>query len=221
MMERALRDESGNGGRQPFADRENILCPQATELKQQLAAARRNLAIEEMPHLREAIREEYRRINNELESTRKQLDAIKRTKPQVTGQSPEQEVKAALDLLDEIPHVTENEAARAAIPPILERLGLGIGLNFMEATKGKKRRVRRLASGLITFGDTLRPGDSAPRCCGNDSTNGQKQNMKTPQKKGKATPIDQYGSIEAADSQKCHGEGISFTKGKSGRQDGY
>jgi len=215
LMERALRDESGNGGRKPFADRENILRHQVTELEQQLAAARRNLAIEEIPDLREAIREEYQRINNELEATRKQLDAIQQTKPQATGQSPEQEVKAALDLLDQIRHVTENDNARATIPPILERLGLRIGLNFVEATKGKKRRVRRLAGGLIAFGDTLRPGDSAPNCGGDDPTTGQdrKQDTKKPQKKGKAAPTDDFPSIEAADSQKCHGEGISFTKG--------
>ncbi|HCO23642.1 MAG TPA: hypothetical protein DIT97_11510 [Gimesia maris] len=94
-------------------------------------------------------------------------------------------------------------------------MGLRIGLNFVEATKGKKRRVRRLAGGFITFGDTLRPGDPAPRCGGDGPTNSEtpKQNTKKPKNKSKAAPIDHVRSIEAADSMKCHGEGISFTKG--------
>tara|TARA_R110001592_G_scaffold54352_1_gene166294 strand:- start:2051 stop:4084 length:2034 start_codon:yes stop_codon:yes gene_type:complete len=217
LMERAARDESGDSSRMSLVDDESILRHQATELEQQLAAARRNLAIEEIPELREAIRGEYQRINHELESTCKQLETIQfqRTKLEVAGRSPEQEVKAALNLLEQIRHITENDSARAAIPPILERLGLRIGLNFVEATKGKKRRVRRLAGGFITFGDTLRPGDPAPRCGGDGPTNSEtpKQNTKKPKNKSKAAPIDHVRSIEAADSMKCHGEGISFTKG--------
>ncbi len=39
---------------------------------------------------------------------------------------------------------------------MLVKLGLNIGLNFDGVIKGKKRKVRRLISGVMTFNDALR-----------------------------------------------------------------
>ena len=42
--------------------------------------------------------------------------------------------------------------ARGEINPLLRKLGVWVGLSFGSAVKGKKRVVRRLQGGMITFG---------------------------------------------------------------------
>ena len=65
----------------------------------------------------------------------------------------EQEVEAALGLLEDVQRITSNPQARTEINPLLRRLGIWIGLRFGDVVKGKKRLVRRLQSGVMTFGD--------------------------------------------------------------------
>jgi hypothetical protein len=52
------------------------------------------------------------------------------------------QTNSQLDACDR--HITQDEQARAAIPPILDRLRLQAGHRFVEAIKSEKRRVRRL-----------------------------------------------------------------------------
>jgi hypothetical protein len=47
--------------------------------------------------------------------------------------------------------------ARAQISPLLEKLGVRLGLTFTEAIKGRKRKVRKLVGGVMAFGGQLLP----------------------------------------------------------------
>jgi hypothetical protein len=58
-----------------------------------------------------------------------------------------------LGLLDDWTRITSDPAARAEVNPLLQRLGLRIGLTFGSVVKGNKRVVQRLASGRMVFGD--------------------------------------------------------------------
>jgi hypothetical protein len=60
-------------------------------------------------------------------------------------------------LFDDILRVAADEGARGEINPLLTRLGLRLGLSFVGAVKGKKRIVRRLAGGVLTFDDRRLP----------------------------------------------------------------
>ena len=64
---------------------------------------------------------------------------------------------AAIALLDDIERITTDPNARAEINGLLVRLGMWLGRSFVEGIKGKRRKVRRLASGVITFGDAPLP----------------------------------------------------------------
>ncbi len=88
------------------------------------------------------IREELARIEQELDSARAQLATI----PEghlAARRAPEEEADQALGLLDDIRRVAHDPAARARVLPLMQRLGLRIGLRFVDAAK-KTRRVRRL-----------------------------------------------------------------------------
>ena len=60
-------------------------------------------------------------------------------------------------LLDDVGRIASDESARAEVNPMLESLGLRIGLTFGEGVKGKKRVVRRLLGGVMAFGGTPLP----------------------------------------------------------------
>ncbi|MGB0766182.1 MAG: hypothetical protein ACPGYV_00575 [Phycisphaeraceae bacterium] len=51
--------------------------------------------------------------------------------------------------------MTTDPDARKDIQPLPASIGLNIGLNFTEGTKGTKRKVRELQSGVIAFNNTL------------------------------------------------------------------
>jgi len=60
-------------------------------------------------------------------------------------------------LLDDVARIASEPAARAEVNPLLRRLGIWVGLTFGTVVKGPKRRVQRLLSGRMTFGDTPLP----------------------------------------------------------------
>jgi site-specific DNA recombinase len=92
-----------------------------------------------------------------LATAEKELAIKKEVLPRAPALTPEAEVDAALALLDDLDRITGDETARAEINPLLQRLGVRIGLTFGSTIKGKKRVVRRLLSGLMTFGDAELP----------------------------------------------------------------
>ena len=118
-------------------------------------------------------------------------------------------------LFDDIREVAKDPAARAQILPLTQRLGLRIGLQFIDGIKGQKRRVRRLAGGLVTFCDSPFPGnegngprhDTPPHRSCEDAQD--RQNAKEASD-GKRVPP------EACRSETCPQEGVSFTKGNRG-----
>jgi hypothetical protein len=92
----------------------------------------------------------------ELEAAKDRLAAIPEHRTSTAG-SPEEEVEAALALLDDIQRTAADPTARTRVLPMIQRLGLRIGLQFVDGIKGKKRRVRRLAGGMMAFGDASLP----------------------------------------------------------------
>jgi hypothetical protein len=62
-------------------------------------------------------------------------------------------VEKALAQLKNIQEVASSPEARAEIRAMLAELDCRIGLGFVGAIKGKKRPVRKLAAGIIVFGD--------------------------------------------------------------------
>jgi len=125
---------------------------QVNELKEQLVVVRRRMALEKDDARYTAIAEEFDRIRSELQMAEKKLEAEQRSSPTPATRSPEVETEAALALLDDLRRITADERARAEINPLLQKLGVRIGLTFGSAIKGKKRIVRRLLGGMMTFG---------------------------------------------------------------------
>ncbi len=91
----------------------------------------------------------------------KELQALERSRQSrqsVVERSPEELVSAAMRQLDDIRRVASDPTARMKIAPALAKLGLQVGLNFCEGTKGKTRKIRRLASGIVMLNDRLSGG---------------------------------------------------------------
>ncbi|GJM26222.1 MAG: hypothetical protein DHS20C16_26370 [Phycisphaerae bacterium] len=64
---------------------------------------------------------------------------------------PEQEVRAAMDLIERFDVVSTDPTARRELTPLLRQMGLWLGLEFKDGVKGKKRRIRILDRGVLTF----------------------------------------------------------------------
>jgi hypothetical protein len=66
-------------------------------------------------------------------------------------------VERALSKLADIQRIASTPEGRMEIRSMLDGLGIRIGLGFVGAIKGKKRPVRKLAGGIIVFGDEELP----------------------------------------------------------------
>jgi hypothetical protein len=95
--------------------------------------------------------EEVANLQQELLAAKEKLTAIPEVKASAAG-SPEEEVGRGLDLLDNIRRIARDPNARLQVLPLLQRLGMKLGMRFTDVQK-KVRRVRRLAGGMISFGD--------------------------------------------------------------------
>ena len=69
------------------------------------------------------------------------------------GTTPQQEVEKALAQLKNLQRIASSPEGRTEIRAMLDELGCRVGLSFVGAIKGKKRPVRKLAGGIIAFGD--------------------------------------------------------------------
>ena len=105
----------------------------------------------------EAIAREYDRLHREVRATEAALESERRASAPRVATTIQDEVEAAMSLLDDIGRITSDDGARAEINPLLEALGLRIGLTFGGTIKGKKRVVRRLLGGVMTFGGAPLP----------------------------------------------------------------
>ena len=145
-------------------------------------------------------------------------------------------VDSALALLDDITRVVSTPKARQEVNPLLSRLGMRIGLSFTEGQKGKKRRIRLLASGKIVFGneplpvplfgkDNLDHGGGSGGCdhqpdsgapCGDSERSGnegemkvKKESVSTNEKSGEGASPSPESTPNRPNGQP---EGISITK---------
>ena len=226
LLERAYREQPENPLRSHYEHRRVRLQSLVSDLERQLRAAQRNLAIEENPEHRQAIREEFDRIKAELATAEAQLAATP-LEPNHEHRTPEEEVVAALCLLDEIRQVVGDPAARAQILPLVQRLKLYIGLRFVEGVKGEKRRVRRLAGGVLAFGDSPFPGRDGhgpdrghPRQTPHfgENNGSPRRGCENAQDRPNTEKVSgsELALPETGRSKTCPQEGVSFTKGSRG-----
>lgn len=198
---------------------------------------RRRLARETDDLLYETLRGEYQQIRADRDAAHMELDRHQQQARQV-GDSPDEQVDLALELYDNMLRIMNDPAARAEIPALLDGLGMRVGLNFIELTKGTKRPVRHLAGGIVTFGDhplpvpihgtrNREPDSNVPiknQSRRIESNPGPLRRQKTDVKhhasdEGNVCPTE----VNASDNQKLPGipgqnqrESVSSTKGQHG-----
>ena len=223
LLERAVTARNAEDLPDPRGDVLQRLRSQAQTLDDELATVKRNLAIEKDDELREVVREEYRRIKAEHDKVTAELADLEVHHTNSTNGSPEDEVDAAMALFDEMHCVCEDKNARADMASLVQKLGVRIGLNFVEGIKGKKRKVRRLAGGVLTFGDRLVPFHGH-RHGGNDAPMPSADPSQQPKRKGKgrkSQPRKSNGQpgklpVPAELPTKSSRESISSTKDSRG-----
>ena len=124
---------------------------QIKSLKEMLATAEDRLAFEKNDKIHAAIRRKY--VSKEKELKEAELEKARLAALLNNGSgSPKQKVDAAIKLLDQVALISNDPDARQEVPLLLERLGIWIGLNYGQGIKGKKRAVRRLLGGQLSFG---------------------------------------------------------------------
>lgn len=214
-------------------------------LRDQKSTAQRRMTLETDDNRYKAMAEEFDRICVELDAAEQNVEAEKRPKPTVVAPTPEKTVEAAITILAEVQRIATDEAARSRIPLLLSNLGVWIGMSFGSSLKGKKRIVRRLQSGVMTFGDKELPvpvygsrnRQGGPNSCQDEDGNrvsnkggdsSEFQEFETNGKgvdcggKGKAdTEAPATVSAASSDEQSAGSgsdqpEGISFTKDSRG-----
>lgn len=184
------------------------------------------MAREDDDRLYEALRREFLTINTELDDADRRLadaaGSLKKT-PALTA---EEETDKAMSVLDDIDRITSDPQARADINPLLVRLGVRLGLLFAEAIKGKKRKVRKLVGGIMTFGDAPLPVRPHGKDNREDDADVRKEVL-TEETSGEGSDAEAHGaagkgaptaSVPTALGS-CGREGISVTKG--GRARGF
>lgn len=177
------------------------------ECEESLAVVRHRMARERDDDVYAGLTTEFQEISDDLRSAKNEL--VRERKRVASESDADAAVAGAKELLGSIEQVASDPTARAGINPLLRRLGVLVGLRFVAAVKGRKRCVRRLASGEMTFGG--RPL-SVPFY--------GRENAGSRENKSAAAPTSHCGGIESRDSSRDRpasnsgpGEGgISFTK---------
>jgi hypothetical protein len=104
-----------------------------------------------------ALSQQYKAAESDLVIVEGAISRLEAEQLSAAGQAPEVQAEASLALLDDVMRIATNPQARAEINPLLQRLGVRVGLSFGSAVKGKKRVVQRLLSGMVVFGDAPLP----------------------------------------------------------------
>lgn len=156
LLVRARRTEE-----QPLCDPRRaelggLQCRQ-TDLQEQRDAIEYRMGRESDDLLYAALSRQYKAVVAELEAAAATIGRLEAEQTIVQAQAPEQQVEAALALLDDIGRITTDPQRRGAINGLLQRLGVRIGLQFVSTVKGKKRQVQQLVSGRLVFGDAPLP----------------------------------------------------------------
>jgi hypothetical protein len=187
------RQHQPSSGRDVSAVRKSLEA-KIKDLERQQQAAAKNYTVAEDLDLRTQAEKIYGQIKAELTIAKSELQEL--AEHQTSDKSVEDEVESAMGLLDRLRDLTSNPALRAGIPRLVKDLDLYIGLNFAEAIKGQKRRVRRLTGGVITFGDPPRAKQIKCLPAGGTPKSG----------------CSEVSPVSATRPVKCHPEGISSTK---------
>jgi hypothetical protein len=128
-----------------------------TEADDTLETAKRRMAQEKDDARYDALAGEFDRLRGERQQLLQAIGDCEARLAPAPVTSPEQAAEGALGLLDDVARIAAEPAARAEVNPLLRRLGIWVGLTFGTVVKGQKRRVQRLLSGRMTFGDTPLP----------------------------------------------------------------
>lgn len=192
-------------------------------LSQDLKTVERRMATEQDDDRYQSIAKQFDAIKSELKTAERNLeDREKLHKPQ-EQRSPDEEVELALQLVEQFKRVATDQSARGNITPLLEKFGIRLGLNFGQGIKGKKREVRQLLGGVMTFGGTPLPvpihgaDNRSDEHSGQCNSNGQTakesiDTLKSDRTAGSA-PITGDGSqAPAVSGNDRQHEGVSFTK---------
>ena len=123
----------------------------ASDLRQKLDQATRNILEVKNPSLIKALENRYSEDERALAATEAEIAKLPPPAERLATDI-DSEVEAALVLFDEIERLAEMPMANEAISAMLERINLRIGLYFEDAMKGK-RPVRKVSRGIIALGD--------------------------------------------------------------------
>jgi len=129
----------------------------ASELRGDIATVQSRMAREKDDDRYRGLAEEFDRLKAELRQAERNLEEQRPQTPTVEAFDPEVEVAAAMSVLDDITRIASDPKARADINPWLTKLGIRIGLYFTDYTWGQKRVIRKLASGIMAFGNAPLP----------------------------------------------------------------
>lgn len=155
LLERARRETPARVSTAAMENR--LLTSRCDELRNELQTVKHRMAREKDDSRYSALAEEFDRIKAALSTAEKELQVLTSLQPEATPTTPENEVNAAMGLIQDIQRITSDSKARGEINPLLVNLGVRIGLTFGDAIKGKKRVVRRLLCGVMTFGKGQMP----------------------------------------------------------------
>jgi hypothetical protein len=188
---------------------------QLADLQNQLRIAGRRMATEENNDRYEVLARQREEIQGELMLVQQQLEQLRKLQPPKKASSaPETEVKAALAVLNDIGRVAADATARDQIPPLLDALGVRIGLTFGTTIWGNKRKVQRLLGGVVAFGGTPLPVPihGHNNCEDHDLTETKEPAASASRRTSSVPTAKGDGGMLLPSTIECHLEGISFTK---------
>lgn len=200
LLERAKRATQDSVADPGAVELANCQIRHANQLEE-LQTIEYRMSRERDDELYNVLKREREEANSKLTAIVKSIHRLEASKSSLASQSPEQMADAALSLLSDVTRITSNPEARAALNPLFIRLGLRVGLNFGNAIKGKQRIVRRLLSGVMTFGDTPLPVPLH----GKDNDDGPHDGMRksTPIENANSSVLIQSGESTAASDVFC------------------
>ena len=151
LLDRAHR-AAGRPDARPAAAELKRVQEQQSVLQEDQKIIEYRMAREKDGALYAALCRQHETVRSQVAENRLLITQLEAEQAASATRTPEQEVEAALSLFDDVTRITGDPRARAEVNPLLGRLGIWIGLRFADAIKGKKRVVRRLQSGVMTFG---------------------------------------------------------------------
>jgi Recombinase len=127
-----------------------VLQNRINELERKKAVVKGNSLLVEDPELRAEAEKLFCELRSQIDGLRRERLRVEKLKSK--SDEPNREVDNAMALLDDLRRVVVYDGSRAQVSGLFDRLGIRIGLHFVDATK-KARHVRRLAGGVLAMGN--------------------------------------------------------------------